>query len=91
MALFGQKAENEFVGVNTGILDQYSSAMGQAGCALQLDCRDLTSENVDIADRLAGSHLRHARRNEIWWDLNMMIVAHNARKGSQYCSDIIQL
>lgn len=52
MALLGQKAENEFVGVNTGILDQYSSAMGQEGCALQLDCRDLTSEDVDIADGL---------------------------------------
>jgi galactokinase len=52
LALFGQKAENEFVGVNTGILDQYSSAMGKAGCALQLDCRDLTSEDVRIADGL---------------------------------------
>ena len=52
MALLGQKAENEFVGVNTGILDQYSSAMGQAGCALQLDCRDLSSENVTIAEGL---------------------------------------
>ena len=52
MALFGQKAENGFVGVNTGILDQYSSAMGQEGCALQLDCRELTSVDVSIADGL---------------------------------------
>lgn len=52
MALLGQKAENEFVGVNTGILDQYSSAMGQAGCAIQLDCRHLTSENVRLASAL---------------------------------------
>ena len=36
IALIGQRAENEFVGVNTGILDQYSSALGQEGCALQL-------------------------------------------------------
>jgi galactokinase len=49
MALLGQKAENEFVGVNTGILDQYSSAMGREGCALQLDCRDLSSVDVSIA------------------------------------------
>ena len=48
MAQIGQKAENEFVGVSTGILDQYSSAMGKEGCALQLDCRHLTSENVRI-------------------------------------------
>ena len=54
MALFGQKAENEFVNVKTGILDQYSSAMGQAGRAVQLDCRNLTSEHVPIA---AGLHV----------------------------------
>ncbi len=48
MALIGQKAENEFVGVSTGILDQYSSAMGKQGCALLLDCRHLTSENARI-------------------------------------------
>jgi galactokinase len=52
LALLGQKAENDFVGVNTGILDQYSSAMGKEGCALLLDCRDLTSLNVSIADGL---------------------------------------
>ena len=52
MALYGQKAENEFVGVSTGILDQYSSAMGKAGSALELDCRHLTSKNVRIADGL---------------------------------------
>jgi galactokinase len=49
MALIGQKAENHFVGVNSGILDQYSSAMGQEGCSLLLDCRSLTSQSVPIA------------------------------------------
>jgi galactokinase len=49
MAQLGQQAENEFVGVNTGILDQYSSALGQAGNALWLDCRHLTSEAVRMA------------------------------------------
>lgn len=51
-ALLAQRAENEFVGVNCGILDQYSSAMGQAGCALLLDCRDLSSRAVPIAPDL---------------------------------------
>jgi len=49
MALIGQRAENRFVGVNCGILDQYSSAMGQAGSALLLDCRHLTSRVAGIA------------------------------------------
>jgi galactokinase len=49
LALLGQRAENQFVGVNSGILDQYSSAMGRAGCALLLDCRSLESQPVPIA------------------------------------------
>jgi galactokinase len=53
MALLGQRAENEFVGVNTGILDQYSSAMGEEGSALRLDCRHLSSGTVKIADGIA--------------------------------------
>lgn len=48
-ALICQRAENQFVGVNCGILDQYTSAMGQEGCALFLDCRDLSSRPVPIA------------------------------------------
>ena len=45
-----QRAENRFVGVNCGILDQYTSCLGQEGCALLLDCRDLTSRPVQIAE-----------------------------------------
>jgi galactokinase len=48
-ALLGQRAENHFVGVNCGILDQYTSSMGQAGCALLLDCRTLASRPAPIA------------------------------------------
>jgi len=49
-ALLCQKAENEFVGVKCGILDQYSSCLGRRGCALLLDCRDLSTHAVRIAD-----------------------------------------
>ncbi len=48
MARLGQQAENQFVGVSCGILDQYSSALGRAGAALLLDCRDLTSRDVPL-------------------------------------------
>ena len=44
-----QRAENRFVGVNCGILDQYTSCLGREGCALLLDCRDLTSRPVQLA------------------------------------------
>jgi galactokinase len=45
-----QRAENQFVGVNCGILDQYTACAGQPGCALLLDCRDLSSRPVRIDD-----------------------------------------
>jgi galactokinase len=38
--------------MNCGILDQYSSALGQAGCALLLDCRHLTSRVAGLAQDL---------------------------------------
>lgn len=41
-----QKAENDYVGVPCGAMDQSVSLMAQAGSALLLDCRDLTSENI---------------------------------------------
>jgi len=36
-----QRAENQFVGMNCGIMDQFISRLGQEGHALYLDCRDL--------------------------------------------------
>jgi galactokinase len=47
-ALLCQRAENQFVGVNCGILDQFTSCAGRAGCALFLDCRDLSSRPVKL-------------------------------------------
>lgn len=43
-----QRAENEFVGAPTGIMDQSVSLMGRAGGALFLDCRTLESEIVPL-------------------------------------------
>lgn len=43
-----QRAENEFVGVNCGIMDQFISRLGKADCALFLDCRSLEYELVPM-------------------------------------------
>jgi galactokinase len=42
LARLCQRAENEFVGANCGIMDQFISANGQEDHALLLDCRDLS-------------------------------------------------
>ena len=58
-----QRAENDYVGMRCGIMDQYVSACGVAGNALLIDCRSLESRNVPIAPNLrlviANSNVRH--------------------------------
>ena len=48
MAQIGQRAENRWVGVNCGIMDQMVSAAAKAGHALFLDCRSLDYEHVPL-------------------------------------------
>jgi len=43
-----QRAENTFVGVNCGIMDQYASVFGRKGHALFLDCRTLQCQPVPL-------------------------------------------
>ena len=45
-----RKAENQFVGVPCGIMDQFISALGREHHALFLDCRDLTYRHVPLRD-----------------------------------------
>lgn len=44
----GQKAENEYVGVNCGIMDQFASGMGKTDHAVFLDCATLDFEQVPL-------------------------------------------
>ena len=48
IALFGQYAENEFHGINCGIMDQFASAMGKKDYAIFLDTSDLRYEYAPI-------------------------------------------
>ncbi len=48
MALLCQKAENEFVGVRCGIMDQMAAALAQRGSALLIDCRTLETRAVPM-------------------------------------------
>src|ERR1043166_14720 len=45
-----QKAENEFVGARTGLMDQFVACFGKAGHAVMLDCRSLESQALPIPD-----------------------------------------
>jgi galactokinase len=48
IALLCQRAENEYVGMRCGIMDQFVSCHGQTGHAILLDCRSLDYQVVPI-------------------------------------------
>ncbi len=62
-ARIGQSAENDYVGMRCGIMDQYASACGVQDHALLIDCRSLESRPVPIPPNLrlliANSNVKH--------------------------------
>jgi len=48
MAILCQRAEIEFVGADCSIAEPFTALLGQAGCALCIDCRDLSSRQAPI-------------------------------------------
>jgi galactokinase len=57
LAAIARRAENEFVGVPSGIMDQSASLLSQADHALLLDCRSLDRSQVPFDPAAAGSRL----------------------------------
>ena len=53
LARLCQRAENEFVGANCGIMDQFISANGKENHAMLLDCRDLSIQLAPIPANVA--------------------------------------
>ena len=52
-ALLGQKAENQYVGVNCGIMDQFASACGEENKTLMLDCRSLEYRSLPLPESVS--------------------------------------
>jgi len=67
LALLGQSAENDFVGMRCGVMDQFASACGVEGAALLLDCRTLETRRTPIDPRVrllvCNSMARHELAN----------------------------
>ncbi|HTU93991.1 MAG TPA: galactokinase [Gemmataceae bacterium] len=75
MARLGQRAENEWVGVRCGIMDQMISASGRAGHALLIDCRSLHAEAVPFPPETTVVVLDTATRR------GLVDSAYNERRG----------
>ncbi len=89
LALLCQKAENEFVGVQCGIMDQYAVALGQENRALFLDCRNLAYELIPLelkdhqllvvdsrVERALSSSAYNRRREECEEAVQKLAVIH---------------
>lgn len=53
IALLSQRAESQFAGMPSGIMDQYASVFGKEGAAIQIDCRSLEHEYVELPQSVA--------------------------------------
>lgn len=53
LAQICQRAENAYVGVQSGLMDQFASSCGVAGAALLLDCRSTEWRTVTVPEGLA--------------------------------------
>lgn len=82
-ALLGQRAENQYVGVNCGIMDQFASACGVADKLLLLDCRSLEWQTLpvpeDVAIVIADTSVRR----------KLTDGAYNQRR--QACEDAVKI
>ncbi|QXD32686.1 galactokinase [Candidatus Pelagisphaera phototrophica] len=64
MALASREAENEFVGMPCGILDQGVSAMGTSGSLVYIDCRDMRFSTIPLGKNYSiwifNTHKKHS-------------------------------
>jgi galactokinase len=65
LALAGQTAEHIHVGINSGIMDQYTSVHASAGHAILLDCRTIDSKSIPLNLRgyaivVCNSRVKHS-------------------------------
>jgi galactokinase len=74
MATIGQRAENKWIGVNCGIMDQMISAAGREGHAMLLDCRSLETRPAPLPPDVAVVVLDTATRR------GLVDVAYNERR-----------
>ncbi len=91
LALACQQAENDYVGINCGIMDQMASALGVEGYALLLDCRTLETEPVplppDVVIAVADTRVRR-RLATSEYNVRRAQCEHAVRLLSQHLPDV---
>jgi galactokinase len=80
---FGQRAENQWVGVQCGIMDQTICVLGQKGKALLIDCRSLGHKLFDLPPGMGVALLDTATRH------SLATTAYNERR--EECEEACRL
>jgi galactokinase len=75
-AELGQRVENDYIGLKSGIMDQMASALSERGAAMLLDCRDLSIERVPMPEELTVVVMDTGTRREV------ATSAYNQRRAS---------
>lgn len=83
IAQLGQKAENQWVHVNCGIMDQMISACGQKDHALLIDCRSLETQPIPMPRGLAIIIMDTMTRRDL--------VQSSYNNRSQECAECVNL
>lgn len=89
IALVAQAAENEFVGVKCGLMDQFASVFGKAEHLIKLDCRDFSYEYIPFKQEgikvvLFDTQVKHSlassaynkRREECEYGVSLIAAQH---------------
>lgn len=87
-----RRGENEFVGVQSGLLDQFSVLFGRAGMALSLDCRSLEYERLSlgtpapaivICDSKTSRRLADGMYNQRRAECERVVAYFQAKRGAE--------
>ncbi len=92
MARLGQRAENEWVGAKTGIMDQMICANAKQHSALLIDCRDLSTQSITLPEGLnwlvMDTMTRHDHRTSGYGDRRACCEASAVAFGVSHLRDL---
>lgn len=97
MSLIGKKVENKFIGVNSGIMDQFAIALGKKDNAIELDCNTLhytyaplnfENESIVIMNTNKRRELSDSKYNERRSECESALSQLNTKRNMSYLCEI---
>ena len=83
LAKLCQRAENQFVGMPSGIMDQYVAVFGEEQAAIEIDCRSLEHRTVRLPDAIAFLAVNSMVKHEL--------TGSAYRQRTEECAEAVRL